>query len=96
MSTIFAPGVDRILLRIDDYFGSGEVGSLGADISRVINLVATTSPAHTMRVLLFGSVGRNDVQISYLAALWDFLVVNEEHGVGALDAWVDITKALSY
>ena len=54
-------------------------------------MIATTGLAHTMRVLLFGSVGRDDIQIGDLVALWGFLVVNEEHGVGALDAGIDIS-----
>jgi hypothetical protein len=47
-----------------------------------------------IRILLFRSVGRDDVEISDLASFWHFVAVNEEHGVGAFDAWVDFSKSL--
>ena len=49
-------------------------------------MVTATRPSLTIRILFFGLVGRDNVQVGDLAFFWNFLVVNEEHGVGVFDA----------
>jgi hypothetical protein len=79
---------------VDEDFGSGDVGSFGANIARVFDLVTATRPVHTMRILLFGSVGGDDIEIGDFASFAHFLAVNKEQGVGAFDAGVNFSKTL--
>ena len=40
---------------VEEEFGSGEAGGFGADVARVVNQVATYSPADTTRLFLLGT-----------------------------------------
>jgi len=56
---------------VEEEFSGDEVGSFGADIAIILNLVTTDGPTHTVWYHFFGVVGAHDAEIGCLFVAWD-------------------------
>ena len=81
---------------VDQQFGSGEVGGLGADVERIIDLVAADGPTNAMWLCLFRSPCRNRAQIRNFATLGNGGDGDEVNGVGALDVAVPLRETTDF
>lgn len=81
---------------VEEEFGCGEAGGFGADITRVVNEVATDSPAHTSRLFFLGTVGDNIAKVGGSASLGDLVMADKVDSVGALGLFVALGKTASF
>jgi hypothetical protein len=64
---------------------ANDVCSSGADFKRVIQFVSSDCDSYSVGVGFHGSVCDNQAHVGYLSSHWDFILVDEEHGVSAGD-----------
>lgn len=71
---------------VEKSFGAGEIGDFGTDIAWIVNEIAATCQSGAIHFRLVGFDVRDDLAVGWSAIFGHLMIVNEENGVGALNA----------
>ena len=76
---------------VDEKFGSGGVRCWCADVAWIIDKIATDCEAGSFWFCFLWTIVDTDSSVGYILApvLWNFVVIDEEDGLGSFDASAD-------
>jgi len=81
---------------VEEEFGSDDVGSFGADIAQVFNLVTTNGPPDMMRHRFFRSMGAYNAEISGTLSWGNGSHRDEEHSVSPGNSIGTLGKSVDF
>jgi hypothetical protein len=74
---------------VEEAFYGFETGGFGADVTKVVEEVASGCDAGAMDVFFFGSNPAYNSWVCYFSSMRDLVFVDEKHGVGSGDTSCD-------
>jgi len=85
-----------VWIPVEEEFGSADVGSLGADIAIILDMVTTNGPSYTVWNCLFWPVCTHNPKIHGCFAMGNGRDWDEKHGIGPWHCWCTLGQAVYF